>query len=233
MCADAGNEYRHVAYDSAHFGEFFRIGRADHEAAFTFGIPSLGHEPCDMLVERHVGAVGAHRERLQFVAAGVGRAAQDDRALAGVGEIRRDCIVPQIRLQCDRVGAIALEHFARVLLRGRAHVAALGVEDDRDVGVAFLDVCDQRFEFVFRAVSREVGNLRLERANKIVRGIDDGAAKFEDRVGPANMARELRWVGIQADAQEALGARPARREEIGEGWHGRRAYLHRDVSRQF
>jgi hypothetical protein len=68
----------------------------------------------------------------------------------------------------------ALEGLDGVLLGGAADVAALGVEDDRDAGMLFVDVGDQRFELVFGAAGGEVGDLRLEAADQVGGGIDDG-----------------------------------------------------------
>jgi hypothetical protein len=86
------------------------------------------------------------RLRLQVGAARVRGAAQQDRALAVVAQVGLDRVEAHERRQRHRVGAVALEGLARVLLGGAADVAALGVEDHRHVGRDAADVRDQALE---------------------------------------------------------------------------------------
>jgi hypothetical protein len=159
-------------------------------------------------------------EELQVGAAGVGGAAEDDDAALLPGEIRLDRIETHVGIHRQRVGAVALEGLARVLLGGGADVAALGVEDHRDAGVLLVDVADQRFELVLGAVRREVGDLRLEGAGEVGRGVGDRLAEFEDGVAAAlQMGGEFRRVGVEADAEQGIVARPGGGETVGEG-HG-------------
>ena len=46
-----------------------------------------------------------------------------------------------------------------------------------------MDVSNQRFELVFGAARGEVGDLRLEGAGEVGRGVGDFGAEAEDRVG--------------------------------------------------
>ena len=77
---------------------------------------------------------------------------------------------------------VALENFARVMLCGRRHIAALGVEDDRDRRMAVANVGDQALQRVFGRRRCEVGDLRLECADEIGGCIDDRLAELEDRI---------------------------------------------------
>jgi hypothetical protein len=76
----------------------------------------------------------AQRLRLQVAAAGVAGAAQQDQALAVVAQVGLDRVEAHEGRQRHRVGLVALEGLARVLLGGAADVAALGVQDHRHPG---------------------------------------------------------------------------------------------------
>ena len=59
------------------------------------------------------------------------------------------------------------------------------------------------------ALRREVGDLRLEGADEIGGGVDDGAAEPLDRVGRAvEHGRQLRRIGVEPDAQHRLRRGP-------------------------
>src|SRR6185369_8890513 len=111
--ADAGDEERQRRRDLAHAGDLGRVGGADDEADLAAVVPGGRGEAGDSLVDAL-----ARREAqvLQVVAAGVRGAAEQDRALAFVAQVRRDRIEAEQRRQRHRVGAIADEDFARVLL---------------------------------------------------------------------------------------------------------------------
>jgi hypothetical protein len=118
---------------------------------------------------------------------------------------RQDGILAQIRIERDRIGAIAAEGFDGVFLGGGADVAAFGVEDHRYGGVGIMRVLDQPQQRVFRAERCEVRDLRLEAAHQVGSGVDDGAVEFEQRIGPQlQMGRKLFQLRIPADAQQAV-----------------------------
>ncbi len=74
-----------------------------------------------------------------------------------------------------------------------------------------VDVRDQPLERILGARGREVGDLRLEGAHEIGRGVDDRAAEREHRVAlVAQRGREAGGIRIEADAQQAVGRAPAR-----------------------
>ena len=132
-----------------------------------------------------------------------------------------------VRVQGDRIGLKALEGLARVLLGGRADVAALGVENHRDAGMPLVNVGDQRLQFILGAVRREVRDLRLEGAHQIRGGIDDRAAEGEDRVGAcAHCSRQPCGIGVEPHAQQRIGATPRGAEHRGKG-HRRSGCLRR------
>jgi hypothetical protein len=68
-----------------------------------------------------------------------------------------------------------------------------------------VDVGDQRFELVLGAARGEVGDLRLEGAGEVGRGVGDLAAEAEDGVGLAS----FRWAGNFAGS----GSRPTQSRE--------------------
>jgi hypothetical protein len=72
-----------------------------------------------------------------------------------------------------------------------------------------VDVRDQRFELVLGAARGEVGDLRLEGAGQVGRGIGDLAAEAEDRVRLVlQMGREFRRIGVEADAEQRVVGLP-------------------------
>ena len=102
---------------------------------------------------------------------------------AAGGQERRRGVGPEVRVDGDRVRAVAPERLLRVVLGGRADVPALGVEHQHDVGVALTDVAADPFERRLGALRGEVGELRLERAHQVGRGVDDRDAEALDRIG--------------------------------------------------
>ena len=66
----------------------------------------------------------------------------------------------------------------------------------------FVDVGDKRLELVFGTIGSEVGDLWLEGAGEVGRGVGDGRAEIEDRAGFAlQMCGESRRVRVEADAE--------------------------------
>ena len=128
--------------------------------------------------------------------------------------------MPLVRLQGHCVGPVALEHLARVLLGSRPHVAALGVEDHGHARMRVVDVGDEPLERVFGARRGEVRDLRLEGAHQVGGRIDDRPAEREHRIAfVANRRGKAAGIGIEADAQQAVGGAPARAQG-GEEVHG-------------
>ena len=126
LLADAGDEDRQVAGDLAHRGELRRVGRPDDQSALAELGPAGGDHLGDTLVQRAAGDV----EVLQLARAGVARPADGEHRAAG--EQRLGGVGAEVRVVGRGVGAVAPEHLAGVELGGRADVAALGIEQDRD-----------------------------------------------------------------------------------------------------
>src|SRR5690606_4414614 len=105
--------------------------------------------------------------------------------------------------------AVTVERFGGVVPRGRTDVATLGVEDHGDAGMRGVDVRDEPRQRVFRAARGEVRDLRLEGAGVPRGGVDDVAAEAEYRVGLiGELRRELRRLGVEADADQGTGVAP-------------------------
>jgi hypothetical protein len=129
--ADARHQQRHVAHHGAHLRQLLREGGADHQRALAVAVPLVGHQLRHVLVQR----APAHVEELQVGAARIRGAAQHDHAAVRPFHIRFHRIEAHVGADRDGIGAVAVEGFARVLARGGADVAALGVQDQRDVRI--------------------------------------------------------------------------------------------------
>ena len=87
------------------------------------------------------------------------------------------------------------------MLGGGSDIAALGVEDHGDLGMALADMSDHSLELRFGTRRGEVGDLRLERAGVGCGGVDNGTAEIGDgRLASAQGGRKAVRIGIQADA---------------------------------
>src|SRR5471032_3704917 len=203
--ADAGPQQWHVADDGAHLRQFFRESRAHHQSALAALVPLARHQARHALVQWF--AIGL--QELQVRAAWIGGAAQDDHATVGPGQVRVERIFTHVGVDGDSVGAITLERFARVLRGGGADIAALGVEDQRNMRVVFTHVTADVFQLLFCAQRAEIGDLRLECAYQVGRSVDDAGAKGGDSIG---RIAQLRWqlgqIRVQAHAQQGIIGRP-------------------------
>jgi len=155
----------------------------------------------------HRNAVGerdaAALQCLKLAAAGIGSAAQDECALAGVFKKRRERVEAEVGIERNRVRLIALECLARIHCRGRADVAALGVQNHRNAGVMLFDVGDALRELLFGADCGIVRDLRLERACPGRGGIDDLAVERKQRhAALLQRRRQSPGIGVEADAQQ-------------------------------
>ena len=210
----------------AHAGDLGRIGGTDDQAELAAAVPGARGEAGDVVRRRARRTRGAASCR----SAPPGLEVRQSRisALAVVAQVGLDRIEAEQRRQRHRVGPVAHEDLARVLLGGRADVAALGVEDHRHVGRDVVDVGDQALELRFGAVRREVGDLRLEGETRSWVAIDDRGAEVEDaRRVAAPRAGKARRLGVEADAEQrsvgALGARAGWRRSSSLRFRRRRA----------
>jgi hypothetical protein len=176
---------------------------------------SRGRRPAgDVLVQQLPGCRRSTSRRwaCRSLAAGVGGAAQQEQALAVVGQVGLDRVEAHEGRQRDRVGAVALEGLARVLLGGAADVAALGVQDHRHRRRHAADVLHQPLELVFGAVRGEVGDLRLEGAHQVVPWRRRWRRRSRRcgwrRPCPRERAGKLRGLRVQPDAQHGPHRHP-------------------------
>src|SRR5262245_37716242 len=119
-----------------------------------------------------------------------------------MAQIGLERIPTQIWVHRHSIGFIPLESLERITLGGVAHIATLGVEDDRYVRMVLWDVTDEALELRFRAVGRVVRELRLEGTYEVRRGIDDRPIELEDRIGACELRREPLGLRVQADAKQ-------------------------------
>ncbi len=160
-----------------------REGGADHQAELAAAVPRPRRQPGDVL-EEHARRRPA-RCACRSLPPGLEVRHSRIRPLSCVAQVGLDRVEAHEGRQRHRVGLVALEGLARVLLGGGADVAALGVQDHRHAGCDAVDVLDQPLELVFGALRGEVGDLRLEGADQVLGRIDDGGAEIEDARGVA------------------------------------------------
>ncbi len=205
--ADAGNEDREVADGRAHPREFFGVGSAHHQSDLAEGRPAFG----DHAGHPQVEGLAVYFEELQVGSTGIGGSTQGDDGPGG--EEGLDRVGSEVGVHGDGVGAVATEGLARVLLGGRADIASLRVEDDRDLGVVLGDVAAEPFELVLGAQGDEVGDLWFEGADEVGGRVDDLGAEPEDGVGcSVEAARERRRrIRVEPDAQQRSRCAPRRR----------------------
>ena len=202
LCADARNEQRH-GLRPACARPPVRPGRSRRPPV-----------PADRCVFQSVAARRAHlliQRRCRRRRASAGRrrpgllVRQSRNApRSGIGEKRLERIAAHVGRQRDRIGLIALEGLARVVLGSRADVAALGIQDHRDLRMRATDVLDQALELRLGARRREVRDLRLEGADQVGGGVHDLAAEAEDRI----------VTGVQVLRESATGPGPVPRTAV-------------------
>ena len=211
--ADARHEQRHVADERPYRSQFGRVGRSDDEPELAATIPVAAGQPRHTLIQR----LAADVEHLQIGAAGIAGPAQQKGAAVGVGKKWLDRIATHVGRERHGVGTVTLEGLACVVFRGRADIAALDVEDHRDVGMPFVQVRQQPFELRLGARRGEIRELRLEGADEVGGRVDDLAAEGVDRVWRITQRRgQTRRIGIESDAEQRPGLLPASREPIDE-----------------
>ena len=132
--ADTGDEQRQGRCHAAHAFDLCRVGGAHHQTKLAIAIPRALGQSCDVFVQQRLAVHRCQALVLQVITTGVGCAAEQKRALAVVLQVGLDGIKTHEGRQRDRVGTVAFKRFNRVLAGGAADVAALGVEDDGDVG---------------------------------------------------------------------------------------------------
>ena len=102
----------------------------------------------------------------------------------------------QIRIDGDRVRAVALVCLHGVEPSGRADVAPLGIQDDGYARVAIVNVGNQSLQVGFPPLGGEIGCLRLERTSEGCSGIYDGATELQR----GNTGRQPFGVRVQPNA---------------------------------
>ena len=203
---DSRDEDREVADDLAHVRQLARERRTDHQTALAVVDPLVGDHAGDAHVQRLATAV----ERLQVGAARVAGAAQGDHR-AAEREVRQDRVAAQVRVDRDGVRPVPGERLARVVLGRRSDVAALGVEDQRHVGILLADVRAEPLELGLGALRREERDLRLERGRRgrRWRRRSPGRTPTSGRRWSRGRRGMPRRVGVETDAHHRSRCGPA------------------------
>jgi len=100
------------------------------------------------------------------------------------------------------------------LFGSRADISPLGIQYDRNIRMALVNIANQLSKLTFCCSGSKIGKLRLESTHRIRRGVDNVAAESEHCVTFAVSiaeicCRQTLWIGVQTDAQHRLPAMPA------------------------
>lgn len=179
-------------------GELGGIGGPDDQAA----VPAPSPTTCHHLSQADAQRPSLTVEGLQVVATRVARAAYGEHTTA-MREEWLDRIGTEVRVNGDRVGAVAIESFPGVMLGGGVDVSTFGIEDQCDVWVGLPDVGAQLFELRLGALRSEKGDLWLERTNQVGGCIDDRNTEPPQCITPdAELTRDAGRLGVDSDAQQ-------------------------------
>ena len=129
--------------------------------------------------------------------------AEDEQSAIGVNGERGQAVRAQVGAEGDGVHAQPIEDGVRVGAGRRADVAALGIQNDRDVrrNQAKRGL-ERRQAIVQRLVEGDVG---LVRTHQVSRGFDDGLIPGQDRIGGLTKGRgHCLWRRVKANAEQRI-----------------------------
>src|SRR4051812_44552466 len=147
------------------------------------------------------------RDVLQIAAARIAGPAEDEYALVGVAQEWSQTVFALIRIGRNGVEIPRAEVAGGIGSRGRAHIADLAVEDDRDVRRDEFAGFDQRLDSG-NSLSDIEAQIRLVGANEILSRLHNGPVECDDclpRVKPMQMGREPGWIGIEPNTEQTVG----------------------------
>ena len=202
LSADAGHKQRRFRRKFTYACDFSGLRGAHDQPNLTVDVPGTRSHLGNALVD-HVAVLGD--ELLNVGATRVGRAAQQNHAAAFVFEIGFDGIKTHVGRKRHRISLVSHECFLGVLLGRGPDVAALGIENDGNVGVLFVNVCNDLFKRFFQTFAREVGDLRLEGADVRCGGVHDGTAELQNTFGVfGQMSGQTFEIGIKSHAEHGV-----------------------------
>ena len=191
--ADAWNEERNIRGDAAYGRELVGVGGADDEAELARAVPLFSREARNALKK----AFAADIKHLQFVAALIRRAAEEEDALLFVFEVGRNRVLAHVGRKRHAVGLEALEGFAGVVLGRGADVAALSIKNHGNFRIFAVNAGNQFFELIFRAGRSKVSNLRFKGTDQISGRFNDVPAEVQDGMLVAfKLLRETFGIGV-------------------------------------
>ena len=202
--------------------ELGRGGRTDDQPDRPAGPPGR-HVACHAQVERlgrgAPGRVGGDFEVLEFAGIGVRRPAQDVRVAVRPFDQWRNGPAAEVRADGHGIRAQPVEQRARVVLGRQADVAALGIDDDGQIG---RDRRPDPFEGrqssrPMRLIERDIG---LDRGSIWSGSLHDEPGKPLDAGQVSREAVGQRgWIGIQTETQHAADRLTPRGQPL-EVWGG-------------
>jgi hypothetical protein len=128
--SDTGNQQRQIPHNGPYCGQLCGVGGAHYQSTGPHRGPPLGDQLGNMGVQRPT----VDQQVLQIGSTGVRRAAQEERAFVGPFQERCHGVGPQIGVHGHGIGAVSVKGLTCVHVRRRADVAALGIEDQEDMG---------------------------------------------------------------------------------------------------
>ncbi len=99
-----------------------------------------------------------------------------------------------------------------------ANIAALSIQNHRNMWIAVFEVANEFFQLVFGPLGGEVGKLGLKGAHHIGGGIGNIAAELKNARGFAAYGNGYAFgIRVKANAQHAALRSPCRLELLGKG----------------
>ena len=99
-----------------------------------------------------------------------------------------------------------------------ANIAALSIQNHRNMWIAVFEMVDQFFELILGPLGGEVGKLGLKGAHHIGGGIGNIAAELKNTLGFAVQGGRYAFgVRVKPNAQHAALRSPCRLELLGKG----------------
>src|SRR3989344_2038144 len=199
--SNSRHKYRHVANDSPHLSELFRIRTSYDNGAIPIFVPRRRHTLRYVFVKR----LSVNEKVLKFAGTIVGSPAPDDHSLIAPLQKRLKGFSARVRLDRYGIGLQVFECRPRVLFVGIFNVAALRVENDSDSRRILDDIHNGLSQGRYPLVSVRLvkSRVRLVCAYDILRRVHDGAIEPNDgraRIFLFRRFRYLGYIGIQPDA---------------------------------
>lgn len=203
---DPGNQERNLRCDCTNAADLLRIRRADNEPAVLVFVPGTRDVVGDLQVERN--GLGLQNPKiLKLAGAGIRRTAEDEDPLFRIIEERLNRFPSEIGMNRYRIALQMVEDELAVALIRIADIAALGVDDDGNIGRDRVDVVHRALERKDACIAEGFVEcrVRLVGADQVEGRVDDISIEFEEflrDVAGLEKIRQLVVNRIESDAEE-------------------------------